>query len=214
MSLFVTLEGPEGSGKTTQIQLLCHALALKDVGVVCTREPGGTPIGEQIRALLHDAHNSAMLPMTEILLYSAARAQHVGELIGPALASGAIVISDRFAESTVAYQGYGRGLDRQTLTAITHFATGGLVPDLVIYLDLDVAVGLDRKRLDQVAGKGEWNRMDELDLAFHRRVRQGYLAMAQEEPARWLVIDASQAVEDIHQQILAEILTRAAGQRS
>ncbi|MHB1293566.1 MAG: dTMP kinase [Anaerolineae bacterium] len=213
MSLFVTLEGPDGSGKSTQINLLRRAPELASERIVCTREPGGTPIGEQIRTLLHDLRNAAMLPMTEILLFSAARAQLVGEVIRPALDSGAIVISDRFAESTVAYQGYGRGLDRDTLRAVTRLATDGLAPDLVIYLDLDVAVGLGRKRRDQSEGKGEWNRMDDLDLAFHRRVREGYQAMAREEPGRWLVIDATQPVQAIHRRILDEILARHAATR-
>lgn len=198
MRPFVSFEGPEGSGKTTQIRLLHRDLQNRGFGVICTREPGGTPIGEQIRAVLHDLQNGAMLPTTEILLYSASRAQHVGEVIRPALERGDIVLSDRYAESTIAYQGYGRGLDLGVLQMITGFATGGLRPDLVIYLDLDVCVGLERKYRDQQEGRGEWTRMDQQDVAFHRRVRDGYLQMARQEPARWLVIDAAQSIEVIH----------------
>jgi len=213
MSLFVTFEGPEGSGKSTQIRLLYQALKGQGRPVLCTREPGGTPIGEQIRAVLHDLRNTAMLPETEVLLYSAARAQHVRRVIRPALARGEIVISDRYAESTLAYQGYGRGLDLGMLVTITQFATSGLTPQLVIYLDLDVVIGLQRKLSDQQSGRGEWNRMDQLDVAFHRLVRDGYLKMAQGHPDRWLVVDATQTIEAIQSTIqdrMASLLTRDA----
>lgn len=201
MRLFLSFEGPEGSGKSTQIRLLERALLERNARVVSTREPGGTPIGEQIRTVLHDARNQAMLPSAEILLYSAARAQHVEQVIRPALERGDIVISDRFAESTLAYQGYGRGLDLDALAMITAFATGGLKPDLVIYLDMEVQIGLERKRRDHDQGLGEWNRMDQQSLDFYRRVREGYLTMAGQEPERWLVIDAVQPIEQIHRQI-------------
>ena len=128
MRLFVSFEGPEGSGKSTQIKLLEQALHQRNASVVSTREPGGTPISEQVRAVLHDPQNRAMLPTTEILLYSASRAQHVGQVVRPALERGDIVVTDRFAESTLAYQGYGRGLDLNALNMITAFATGGLRP--------------------------------------------------------------------------------------
>ncbi len=202
MSLFVVFEGPDGSGKTTQIRLLDRALCSRGLSVVCTREPGGTPIAEQIRTVLHDLENQAMLPMTEALLYSAARAQHVNQVIRPALERGDFVISDRYAASTMAYQGYGHGLDLDKLRVITDFATGGLVPDLLIYLDLDVTIGLQRKLRDQEAGRGEWNRMDQQDIAFHRRVREGYLEMARQDPDHWLVIDATQPVMIIQEMIL------------
>ena len=201
----MSFEGPEGSGKSTQIKLLERALRQHNIPVVSTREPGGTTIGEQIRAVLHDPKNQAMLPTAEILLYSAARAQHVGQVIRPAMERGDLVISDRFAESTLAYQGYGRGLDLDALRLITAFATEGLKPDLVIYLDLEVQIGLERKRRDRAQGLGEWNRMDQQSLDFYRRVREGYLAMAAQEPERWLVIDATQTVEAIHQQIWRRI---------
>jgi len=201
----VTFEGPEGSGKSTQIQLLHQALKGRGFAVVCTREPGGTPISEQIRAVLHDLKNVGMSPEAEVLLYSASRAQHVAQLIRPALERGGVVISDRYAESTLAYQGYGRGLDLDILKTITGFATGGLYPDLVIYLDLDVQLGLQRKLRDQQQGQGEWNRMDQQDIAFHRRVREGYLKMAGQDRERWLVIDATRSVEEIHSMVLGRV---------
>jgi len=146
MGVFITFEGPEGSGKTTQIRRLAEHLRSADHDVLLIREPGGTPIGDQIRAVLHDIANTAMVSEAEILLFSASRAQLVGQLIRPALAQGTIVLCDRFADSTLAYQGYGRGLDLDALRQITEFATGGLSPDLTLYLDIPVEKGLDRKR--------------------------------------------------------------------
>jgi dTMP kinase len=207
LSLFVTFEGPEGSGKSTQSQLLYQALEAQGWPVVCTREPGGTPIGEQIRTVLHDIENTAMSPHAEVLLYSAARAQIVRQVIRPALERGAIVLCDRYAESTLAYQGYGRELDLTALQMITTFATEGLRPHLIAYLDLEVDVGLQRKQRDQVAGRGEWNRMDQQEIAFHRRVREGYLHMARQDAPRWLILDATQPVETLHRLIYQKIAT-------
>jgi dTMP kinase len=206
VSRFITFEGPDGSGKTTQVALLAEALQQQGRKVVRTREPGGTAISEQIRALLHDTQNTAMLPVTEILLYSAARAQHVGQIVRPALARGEVVISDRFAESTIAYQGYGRGLDLAMLEQITVFATGGLHPDLVVYLDVEAAVGLERRLRDTRAGRGEWNRMDQEQVAFHQRVRAGYVQMAAQQGGRWLVLDATQPIATLHEMILARVV--------
>jgi dTMP kinase len=169
--------------------------------VLCTREPGGTPIGDQIRRVLHDVGNTDMVARAEILLYSASRAQLVEQLILPHLAKGGIVLCDRYADSTYAYQGYGRQLDLETLRLITRFATQELKPDLTIYLDVDVVEGLRRKYAANTTGQGEWNRMDRLDLEFHQRVRAGYLEMAQQEPERWLIVDASAPVEQIQQTI-------------
>jgi len=208
LSLFVTFEGPEGSGKTTQIQRLHEALLAQGCRVVCTREPGGTAIGEQIRDVLHSLDNVAMLPNTEALLYTAARSQHVGQVIAPALARDEVVICDRYAESTLAYQGHGHGLDLDVLATLTRFATAGLRPDLIIYLDLDVGVGLQRKRRDQERGEGEWNRMDDKSIAFYRRVRDAYLGMAHDDPERWLVIDATLAIESVHRLILEKVEAR------
>ncbi len=201
MSLFVTLEGSEGSGKTTQIRLLQEYLEAQGLVVVATREPGGTPIGEQIRAVLHDPANGGMLAAAEVLLYMASRAQLVGEVIRPALAAGAVVLCDRYVESTLAYQGYGRGLDPSALLGIALFATGGLRADLVIYLDLAVGAGLERKRVAHEREQGELTRMDQQEMAFYERVRAGYLAMAAAEPARWCVLNAEQPVEALQAEI-------------
>ena len=205
--MFISFEGPDGSGKTTQVGLLCEALEAKGLDVVQTREPGGTSIGEQIREILHDVANEAIVPKTEVLLYSAARAQHVAEVILPALERGAIVVSDRYAESTFAYQGYGHGLELEMLEKIADFATEEVYPDLIIYLDLAVAEGLGRKRRDRQKGRGEWNRMDQQKLAFHRRVRKGYLEMARQDSARWLILDATRSVEALHGAALDRVAT-------
>jgi dTMP kinase len=184
---FITFEGPDGSGKTTQIARLAEHLRGRGRAVLATREPGGTAISEQIRTLLHDLRNREMDPCTEILLYSAARAQHVSQAIRPHLAAGGTVLCDRYADSTLAYQGYGHGLDLAALRAITAFATGGLQPDLTLLFDLEAAAGLSRR---QQAGV-EWNRLDDYALAFHQRVRHGYLELARAEPERWVVLDAT-----------------------
>jgi len=205
VSLFITFEGPEGSGKTTQIQLLAAWLREQGQTVLATREPGGTAIGDRVRAILLDSDHREMQPQTEILLFSAARAQIVGQIIRPHLARGGVVLCDRFADSTLAYQGYGRQLDLATLRLITAFATGGLQPDLTFCLDLPVDVGLQRK----AAGAGEeWNRMEQETLAFHGRVRRGYLTLAQAEPARWRVLDATQPVQALQAAMRAEVAAR------
>lgn len=195
--MFITFEGPDGSGKTTQARLLADWLRGQGHDVLLTREPGGTHIGDQIRAVLHDPHNIAMDARTEILLYSASRAQHVAETIRPALTAGKLVISDRYADSTLAYQGYGRRLDLATLQAITAFATGGLTPDLTLYLDLPPHEGLQRRQ----SGGGEWNRLDAEALEFHQRVRAGYLELARQEPQRWVMISADRSAEEVQAEI-------------
>lgn len=199
--MFITFEGPDGSGKTTQIRLLAEWLREQGREVVLTREPGGTEIGDQIRAVLHDPSNTAMGARAEILLYSADRAQHVAQLIQPALAAGRVVISDRYADSTLAYQGYGRGLDLGVLRTITTFATGGLAPDLTVYLDVTPEEGLQRRRL----GGDEWNRLDAEALEFHQRVRDGYLKLVEQEPERWVVIDGARSVEEVEAEILTAV---------
>jgi len=178
-SLFVTFEGPEGGGKSTQIRLLADWLRAAGRMVMTTREPGGTRIGDAIRGVLLDPGHVEMRPEAEILLFSAARAQLVGEVIRPHLARGGVVLCDRFADSTLAYQGYGRELDLDALRQITGFATGWLTPDLTFCLDLPVVDGLRRKQGGDLA---EWNRMEREELAFHERVRAGYLALAAAEP--------------------------------
>lgn len=203
--MFITFEGPEGSGKTTQIQALYLYLKERGYDVVLTREPGGTPIGDQVRRILLDPENREMLPEAEILLFSASRAQLVGQLIRPALKSGAIVICDRFADSTMAYQGYGHGLDLESLRTITWFATGGLIPDLTVYLDIAVEEGLRRKRAAGQQDAEAWNRLDQQTVDFHNRVRQGYLALASAEPDRWLIIKADRPRDVIQQDIRGRV---------
>ena len=202
MSLFITFEGPEGSGKTTQIRLLAQTLRTRDLAVLDTREPGGTPIGNAIRSILLDPAHTEMSPRAETLLFNAARAQIVDQVIQPALQAGKIVLCDRFIDSTLAYQGYGRGQRLAPLQALIDYATAGLKPDLTIFLNLDPAEGLRRKHAHRLE---EWNRMEEEALAFHQVVRQGYLQLAAAEPARWLVLDATQALETVQTKIWAGV---------
>jgi dTMP kinase len=208
--MFITLEGPEGSGKTTQIPLLVDWLREQGYEVDLTREPGGTDIGNLIRDLLHDPRHTAMDATAEILLYSADRAQHVAQCIRPALAAGKVVVSDRYYDSTLAYQGYGRGLDLKMLRAITAFATGGLKPDLTLYLDIAPEEGLKRRQ----ANGEEWNRLDAETLEFHQRVRAGYMELIAQEPERWVVIDAARSVEEVQGAIRAEVGARLERVRS
>jgi dTMP kinase len=202
--MFITLEGPEGSGKSSQIGLLAGFLREQGFGVLQTREPGGTRIGDQIRACLHDVDNGEMTAVTEVLLYAASRAQHVDELIRPALAAGQIVLCDRFADSTIAYQGYGRGLDLTDLHTLTHIATGGLKPHLTLLLDIDVERGLARRKV----GGDEMNRLDLEAVSFHQRVRQGYHALAAAEPERWMTIDADRTVGEVQGDLRTAVLSR------
>ena len=198
--MFITLEGPEGSGKTSHIPYLVEYLREKGHTVFPTREPGGTSIGEQIREGIHDLKNAEMHPRTETLLYQAARAQIVEEVIRPRLAAGGIVLSDRYADSTIAYQGYGHRQDIQQVRALINYATGGLVPDLTILLDLDVEVGLQRKQ-----NADEWNRLDAYTVEFHRRVRAGYLELVKQEPERWVVIDAEKKWDEVQDTLRATV---------
>lgn len=202
--MFITFEGPDGSGKSTQIKRLAERLRADGRQVLLTREPGGTAIGEQIRNVLHDLHNTAMQPRAEILLYSAARAQLVGEVILPHLAGGGVVLSDRYYDSTLAYQGYGHGLDLAALRQITAFATHGLKPDVTLLFDLDPDLGLQRR----LANREEWNRLDAYDLAFHQRVRAGYLELLRAEPERWIRLDAAQEREALAEAVWACLLPR------
>ncbi|MBN2258258.1 MAG: dTMP kinase [Anaerolineaceae bacterium] len=183
---FITLEGPEGSGKTSQIPLLADYVHSLGHTVLLTREPGGTFIGDQIRKVLVSLDNKALTPQAETLLFLAARAQLVEEVIKPALANGVVVISDRYADATLAYQGYGHGVDLDVLKKLLEFATSGLQPDLIILLDIEVERGLRRK-----TDCGEWNRLDAYSVAFHERVRKGYRSMAEAAPHIWNVIDAN-----------------------
>ena len=204
--MFITLEGPEGSGKSTQARMLTERLRTAGCDVLLTREPGGTALGDQIRALLLDHGHGDMHAATEALLFAADRAQHVHERMHPHLTQGGVVVCDRFADSTFAYQGYGLGQDLEMLRTLTMIATGGLQPDLTLLLDLPVDVGLRRKR--QAQHDEEWNRLDARELAFHQRVRDGYHALAAAEPRRWRVFDAQQPVAILAQQIWAQVAPR------
>jgi dTMP kinase len=201
--MFITLEGPEGSGKTSQIPPLVDYLREEGFSVFPTREPGGTSIGEQIREVIHDLKNAEMQPRTETLLYQAARAQIVEQVIIPHLALGEIVLSDRFFDSTFAYQGYGHSQDLAQVRQLVNYATGGLTPDLTILLDIDVETGLQRKSRQQ-----EWNRLDAYTLDFHQRVRTGYLELVSQEPGRWVVVDAGQSWDAVQKDLRVVIMNR------
>jgi dTMP kinase len=199
--MFITLEGPEGSGKTSQLPALVQYLREKGYTVFPTREPGGTSIGEQIRAVIHDLRNVEMHPRTETLLYQAARAQIVEEVFKPRLAAGEVVISDRYFDSTIAYQGYGHQQDLGQVRALVEYATGGLTPDLTVLLDVDSEMGLKRK----TRNGSEWNRLDAYTVEFHQRVRMGYLQMTRAEPDRWVIVDAGRGWQDVQDE-LREVL--------
>lgn len=208
--LFITLEGPEGSGKSTQIRHLASALRKAGYFVVQTREPGGTPVAEAIRnILLLSSSRESITPQTEALLILAARSQHVAYLIRPALERGAIVLCDRFSDSTLAYQGFARGLNLGRLQAANDAATGGLRPDLTLLLDLPVSVGLTRRR----AAAGKQNRLDRESERFHQRVRGGFLTLAKKSPGRIKVIDANRPPQIIRADLEAFVLRWAARRR-
>jgi dTMP kinase len=184
LGLFITFEGGEGCGKSTQSRLLLKKFEQQNIPVLLTHEPGGTALGDEIRKTLKNKRNSFVSPQTELLLFAASRAQLVAEVIRPTLKEGKVVICDRFAHSTLVYQGYGRGLDLTIVETVNTVATGNLNPDLIILLDISPEQGLARKQSLK-------DRFELEDLSFHRRVREGYLKMTAAEPDRWLVIDAS-----------------------
>lgn len=194
--LFITLEGGEGAGKSTQLAYIRQRLEAAGVTLHVTREPGGTPLGEQIRDLLLDHRQTDMASDTELLLMFAARAQHLAERIRPALAAGEWVLCDRFTDATYAYQGGGRGIDPRRIAALEEWVQGSLRPDLTLLLDLPVDVGMARAN-----GRGELDRFEREQQAFFERVRAAYLAQAQREPGRYRVLDAAQSVEDVQRQI-------------
>ncbi len=204
--MFITFEGPEGSGKTTQIPQIEQFLKDSGYPVFCTREPGGTSIGDQIRQVLLANQNTEMHPRSEILLFQASRAQLVEQEIKPRLARGEIVLCDRYANSTIAYQGFGHRVDIVQLHNIVNFATGGLNPDLTLLFDLDVEVGLARRQED-----GGVNRLDAFELAFHQRVRAGYHELAAAQPDRWVIVDANQPPELVRAAVCEIIRGRLGG---
>jgi dTMP kinase len=201
--MFITFEGPDGSGKTTQLRSLAEFLCQHNYPVLTTREPGGTTISEQIRSILFDLKNTEMVPRTEILLFLASRAQLVEQVIRPYLAGGGIVLCDRYADSTLAYQGYGHQVNLDQLKLLIDFATGGLKPDMTLLLDLEVQEGLRRREQG-----GNWNRLDAYTIAFHQRVRQGFLELAREEPQRWVTIEAGRPADQVQAAIRQEVARR------
>jgi dTMP kinase len=197
--LFITFEGGEGCGKSTQMKILGRRLESADIPFRMLREPGGTRVGEEIRAVLLDTAHAGLDARAELLLYEAARAQLVAEVIEPALEAGEIVVCDRFFDSTTAYQGHGRGLPLDEVASLNLSATGGLVPDVTILLDIDPRIGLER-----ATGEGA-DRLESEDLSFHHAVRDGFLAIAREEPARVRVIDAEGTVDEVADRVMAAL---------
>lgn len=194
---FISLEGIEGTGKSTQAKLLAEYLSKKGYDAVLTEEPGGTPISREIRRVLLSTKHHKMDYLTELLLYNAARVQHIKEKILPALKKGKIVITDRFSDSTVAYQGYGRGISLKLIDSLDKIATGRMRPDLTILLDLDVKTGLMRnKHINKI------DRLELEDVEFHRKVREGFLKLAAMEPERIKIVRASKGIEAVHREIV------------
>lgn len=207
---FLAVEGIEGSGKTTQVARLDQRVRASGQNVVTTKEPGGTLLGDRIRAILLDPHEEGMDPLAELFLYAAARRQHVVELIRPSLERGAVVICDRFTDATLAYQGFGRLLELDRLRQINELATDGLRPDLTIILDAPESFGLDRARARNAAANlHHESRFEGEDLRFHRRVREGYLALAEAEPERYAVVDASGSIDEVFARMIDALRTRA-----
>jgi dTMP kinase len=205
--LFITLEGPDGAGKSTQGRRLVEYLRRVNIDVVYTREPGGTALGEGIRRLLLDETHREMAPVTEMLLFAASRAQFVREVVDPALASGVTVLSERYVDASLAYQGYGRGIDAAVVRMVNEVATGGLLPDLTVLLDIDPALGLARARAAQGkegrAGRGD--RLEQESEAFYERVRAGFLRLARESPQRFVIVDAQDDVERVHRYVIQAV---------
>jgi dTMP kinase len=207
--LFITVEGPEGSGKSTQARRLFEAFRSR-VPLTLAREPGGTEVGEAIRLLLLDERYRTMRAETEMLLFAASRAQYVAERVRPALDAGTCVISERFVDASIAYQGYGRGLPVEVVRRVNEIATGGLRPDLTLLIDIDPAAGLDRAR--NTAGKegpaGRGDRLEQEGTEFHARVREGFLQLAREEPSRFVVVDGSLPADEVHAALAAVVRRR------
>lgn len=202
--MFITIEGIEGSGKTTQIKNIVEFLESKGYDCVVTREPGGTKIGEKIRSILLDPENRDMEPVCELLLYCSDRAQHIKELINPALSEGKTIICDRFFDATLVYQGYARGLDIDLITGLHKMTVDGLKPDITILLDLLPEIGLSRawKQINNGSRSGEETRFEKETLSFHEKIRAGYLELARLEPKRFRIIDASKSENQVKQQII------------
>ena len=203
--MFITLEGPDGAGKSSQAERLGEALRGRGQQVTLVREPGGTPLGEAIRRLLLESRELHHEPLADALLFNAARSALVAEVIRPALARGEVVVCDRYADSTLAYQGYGSGLDLEWLAELNARATGGLVPDLTVLLDLPVEVGLARRAAGPRREQTRFESAERHDSRFHERVRDGYRALAAREPERWAVIDARLDREEVHRSLVSSV---------
>lgn len=203
--LFVVLEGPDGSGKSLQARLLAERLRQRGLAVTLSREPGGTVMGEQVRQIVNDPAPTLRGPKADVMLYTAARAQHVDEVIEPALRRGEVVVCDRYSTSTMAYQGYGSGMDLELLERIQEWATGGLHPDIVVLLDVAPQTGLDRRAAGDADELTRWEDESRFDLAFHTRVRDGYLEMAAADPEHWVVVDGGGAVETVAAEIVSAV---------
>lgn len=202
MSLFITFEGVEGSGKTSQIQRLKKYLTQKGIPCKATREPGGSPIGEKVRKILLNPEHREMTPMTELLLYEAARAQHVKEVLEPLLKKGGVILCDRFCDASVAYQGYGRRIDLKLVASLNRLASHGIKPDVTFLLDCPTAVGLNRAlQRNRTLRQEREERFEREEIQFHRRVRRGYLAIARKEPRRVKVIDTREGEEKVFEKI-------------
>ncbi len=208
--LFLAVEGIEGSGKTTQVARLEQLVRATGRNVVVTKEPGGTQLGNRIRAILLDPQEEGMDPVAELFLYLASRRQHVVELIRPSLERGAVVICDRFTDATLAYQGFGRMLELDRLRQVNDWATDGIRPDLTVILDIPESTGLERARARNAAEDlHRESRLEGEDLRFHRRVREGYLALAESDPDRYIVVDASGDLDAVFQRLVAAVNERA-----
>lgn len=207
--MFITFEGPEGSGKSTQIQRVGAWYREQGRECVVTKEPGGTPIGDRIRAILLDSAAAGMDATTELLLYAASRRQHVMEVIRPARERGVAVFCDRYTDATLAYQGYGRLLDLDRLQTLNQWATDGLQPDLTLLFDIDEATGLARAHARNAEMTVDEGRFEAEDLRFHRRVREGYLTMAAAEPRRFAVIEGSGTIDEVFARTLDTLRARA-----
>lgn len=209
MGFFITFEGIEGCGKSTQIYRAAEHLTTAGYDVVVTREPGGCPIANAIRAILLDARNSAMVPMAELLLYAAARAQHVAEVIEPALNDGKVVLCDRFTDSTLSYQGFGRKLDRDLISHLNTLAAGPIRPNLTVLLDCPVETGLARAMARiNASNAAREERFEQESLLFHERIRNGFLSLAAAEPQRFVVLDGSRGIEETETLVTKAILSR------
>ncbi len=210
MGLFISFEGTEGCGKTTQIQLLAKFLESRGIACILTREPGGTAVGEAIREIFLRSSNTALIPLTELLLVTAARVQHIHEVIMPGLAAGRIVLCDRFFDATAAYQGYAAGVPLELIERSHELFCGNLAPDLTLLLDCPLELGIARSRARNKAAGQELSegRFEDKEMAFHAKVRQGYFARADKAPERFHIIDAGETIESIHENIVSSVTAK------